>query len=445
LTDLEVLVSDSVECCTVIDREIGAGCCLRVEEIPVGAMRLPEAAVSLVEPYFQTSAAMFTAYAALGLWPDDQFGDQYLPGYVKERLKNYALSTIEEYYFKSQLGYTLNDGSLWLGCAGAVPEMDKQAGWTWNKVVQEITPAQVGFEIMALERAIDKVTDSGKADKLRQILAKKREFVSGILQKVPESWQITTDKPATLTGMPGEKELKTKDKAAPLYDQVVLYLSLLKSVGPDSPITADMLKKQRSRLREIDEPTFSAKRLREELFFLLSLLQDKEAGLASQKMAALKNQYLDGRLKFEHLFDQALAVFIAGRTDWEFQQKLYQSMIDHFLDTELGVFSEKRADFTSRIELDAIGAVLLALDSRPGGERDKAAIFLYRMFDDVGLFLKKNNLLTGKPLLPLIDHRPFTFPTGRCSRCLKPRKPWCRYLPNRRPPLPLPWPRAARY
>jgi len=87
-------------CCIILRRE-AAGCCLVIEEHPLGFVQYPELALAYIEPYFHTEKAMFASYAALHLWESIDFEKGSLPDFVRERLKNYALSNVEELYFHS--------------------------------------------------------------------------------------------------------------------------------------------------------------------------------------------------------------------------------------------------------------------------------------------------------------------------------------------------------
>jgi hypothetical protein len=60
--------------------------------------------------------------------------------------------------------------------------------------------------------------------------------------------------------------------------------------------------------------------------------------------------------------------------------------------------------------LDSLAGLLLSFETADSETREVFAPVLYRTFDEVGIFLKKRNLVIGKPLYSLLKNYPFAEP-----------------------------------
>jgi hypothetical protein len=75
-----------------------------------------------------------------------------------------------------------------------------------------------------------------------------------------------------------------------------------------------------------------------------------------------------------------------------------------------GILADVQPDFTFKLTLQSIAALVLSFDTPEPKEQEQNATILYRIFDEVGLFLKKRNLNMGNPLYSLLKNYPFTEP-----------------------------------
>lgn len=422
------IVSNDARCATVVSRQAGAGCCLKVDQWPMDGGPRPEGPLSFIEPYFHTESAMFTAYAIFNLWRDAQLETGSMPLFMKERLHNYARSTIEEFYFNSRLGLTLPDGTLWLALAGAYPEQELTENpglhWTRKQVDETVTVSQMGFELLALNEAVNIETREEIKQKLKRIIDKKMEFLGRFMEnpdKFPHGWEVEEKKKDEVD------KIKRLDADASLYDKTVLYLSMVELGQSGNEEAAAFAPKLRETLQHLDKQTFDPNNLREEFFFILSLLETEETNQAAAKVKDFefywkKNEGREtekdeGRKRtrdegrsLQNLYDYALAAGVDRKAGGTVYADIMKRMEAQYYLKDAGIFADKQPDFTFKMNLKSLASLLLAFNTTDKTEQEHSATVLYRTFDEVGLFLKKRNLMVGKPLYSILKNYPFAEP-----------------------------------
>ncbi len=386
--------SEKTTCCIILRREAG-GCCLIIDERPMGFVQYPELAMAYIEPYFHTEKAMFASYAALHLWENIGFEKGSLPDFVRERLKNYALSNVEELYFRSGLGLTLPNGSLWLSYAGDYPQ--KETGrWKEKNTIRSMTPAQVAFELLALNKAAAREEKAKSKDMLNDLITKKLEFMAPHVPSLPKSWKFADG-----------RAVRQKEKAD-LYDLASLYFSLTE-LGKAGWKEAAMLGPQlRRELTSLDNEKFDNLNLREEFLFILALKENGEAERAAKKISAFEQLFRDGKCTPANLPAYAMAVYADFKAGGTISKTLFAEMKSKFYSGDIGLFAEPQADFKQKIDLESLAPLILAFESQMPAEKDLFATTLYRTIEETGLFLKKTNLQVQRPPLNLIKNYPFT-------------------------------------
>ncbi|MBE0665271.1 MAG: DUF11 domain-containing protein, partial [Candidatus Aminicenantes bacterium] len=386
--------SEKTTCCIILRRE-AAGCCLVIEERPMGFAQYPELALAYIEPYFHTEKAMFTSYAALHLWENVDFEKGSLPDFVRERLKNYALANVEELYFQSRLGLTLPDGSLWLSYAGDYPQKES-GGWKEKNTMRRMTPAQLAFELLAMNKAAAREEKAESKDRLNMLIAKKLDFLAAQISRLPERWEFAAGQAV------GQKE------KAGLYDLASLYFSLVE-LGKNGHDKAAALGRQlRAELASLDNEKFASRSFREECLFILALKENGEDELAAKKIGEFEKLFKAGKATPEDLRTYAMAVYADFKAGGTLSQSLFAEMKSKFYAGDIGLFAEPQADFKQKIDLDSLAPLILAFESQMPGEKDLFATTLYRTIEETGLFLKKTNLQVQRPPLNLIKNYPFT-------------------------------------
>ncbi len=386
--------SEKTTCCIILRRE-AAGCCLVIEERPMGFVQYPELALAYIEPYFHTEKAMFASYAALHLWENIDFEKGSLPDFVRERLKNYALSNVEELYFHSGLGLTLPDGSLWLSYAGDYPQKETDR-WKEKNTMRSMTPAQVAFELLAMNKAVAREEKAESKDKLNDLIARKLDFVAAHVADLPERWEFADG-----------RAVRQKEKAN-LYDRASLYLSLVELGKAGRTEAATLGRQLRAELASLDNEKFDSGSLREECLFILALKENGEDELALKKIREFERLFRAGKGTPADLPAYAMAVYADFKAGGTIFQALFAEMKDKFYSSDIGLFAEPQADFRQKIGLETLAPLILAFESQMPGEKDLFATTLYRTIEEAGLFLKKTNLQVQRPPLNLIKNYPFT-------------------------------------
>jgi uncharacterized repeat protein (TIGR01451 family) len=432
--DVLTVTSEKVQCCTVVVRQAGAGCCLKVEEWALEPGQIPDGPLSFIEPYFRTESAMFTVYSIFNLWKDQELEKGTMPLFMKERLHNYARSTIEEFYLDSRLGLTLPDGTLWLSYAGAYPE--REHSWVRKQVDETMTASQIGFELLALDKALKIEERREVQQKLKEIIDRKLTFLAIFIDNLPHAWEIKKDETKGKDEDEDkvveviEKYVNRKDEKATLYDAVSLYLAMveLKNSGYSNTNIENFAGKLREMLKNIDNREFDDNNLREEFLFTLALLESGQTGQAKAKVhefekiiategtenteekLTAKTREDTRREVLDNLHDYALAAAVDYKADGTAYEKIMRQMKEKYYLKDTGVFAEKQPDFTFKLSLSSLAPVILAFDTKEPEQQQSSATILYRTFDEVGLFLKKRNLSVGKPLYSLLKNYPFTEP-----------------------------------
>jgi uncharacterized repeat protein (TIGR01451 family) len=428
-TGIEI-VSQRTVCCTTVTPQTssnpsGSGCCLDVEEFPMSPFRRPDGPVSFIEPYFHTESAMFTVYSIFNLWQDKVLEKGSMPRFMKERLQNYARSTMEEFYFGSSLGLTLDDGSLWLSYGGAYPEKDNkdkaQHRWIRKSVDKTVTVSQLAFELLALNETIKTGSDESVKQKLTTILEKKLSFLNHSIEELPHGWQIdTNDKEIGINIFAGTRKLNSSPT---LYDKTSLFLAMteLKLSGYNQADT--LLPKVREMLITIDDKGFDLANKQEEFLFITALLKAGENDQAKAKMKGFKKIFAteehegtqtkeeEENSNITSIADYGMALYLIGQTGDEGYDALLKQLEDKFYLKDTGIFAEKQPDFTFKLTLRNLAPLLLAFGSDQQQVRmPHNATVMYRTFDEVGLFLKKRNLQVGKPLYSILKNYPYSEP-----------------------------------
>lgn len=456
-------MADESQCCVTVSRGNGEGCCLRVEEWPTGSYHRPDGPMSFIEPYFNTESAMLTVYASFNLWKDAALEKGKMPRFMRERLVNYARSTMEEFYFGSRLGLFRPDGTLWLSAAGAYPEADEKDAHRWarKQVDQTMTGAQVGFELLALLEAWKSETDETRKGKWQSIIKDKLIFLSFFATDLPHAWEINLDgtkdgdkdgngasasgstvpAPSTSPGASAagiesveetlRKQVKPVDGEALLYDRAALYLAAVKLEKDGISGASTLAQGLRKALEEIDNKKFNKDYVNEELLFVLALLEKGETEQAKSKVAQFETLYASDKAQrgdsdtaeagnndenkeeaglLNNLYDYALAAAVNKRAGGSLYDELRTRMKRKFYMSDTGIYADRQPDFTHKLQLRSMAALVLAFDGAAEETREAMSTVLYRTFDEVGLFLKKRNLMMGKPLFSLLKNYPFSEP-----------------------------------
>ncbi|MEW6366480.1 MAG: CARDB domain-containing protein [Acidobacteriota bacterium] len=399
------LVSDQKECCVITRRE-SVECCIEVDQTPISWDQPPDNYISMIDPYFRTEPAMLASYAALDLWEKIAAEPETPAHFVKERLRNYALATVEEFYLRSRLGVVLDDGTLRLSAGGAYPESGDE-GWTASREDSEMTASQIAIELLALNRAVRAEEEPDARTKLDKLIEERLAFVRAAISDLPHSWKIDREK------------ADRQDEDATLHDRAVLYLSMSElsragRAGADL-LAGELLKS----LKPVDTEGFDRERPLEELFFTLALLENGRAEQAALKIREFEKLYAAGEVKPDTIGTRALASFVDARAGGTLAREILSRVEKDFLVPDAGILAEPQSDMTYSISLRDYAALLLAYQTRFGDRPEETAGILYRMTEDTGLFLREKNLAVGRTPLALIrndrygDERPPVLPIER--------------------------------
>ncbi|MCP4146839.1 MAG: DUF11 domain-containing protein, partial [bacterium] len=481
------MTSEESQCCSVVTRKAGAGCCLRIEEYPQAPVRRTDGPVSFIEPYFQTESAMFTVYTALNLWRDEagsgpgekdsmDYGKSganpdasiettkpagvaadrdSMELFMKERLLNYARSTVEEFYLQSHMGAAGDDGTLWLSYGGAYPERAKESNrWVRKSINKTMTASQIAFELLALNEVVKVENRETVRPRLEKIIRKKLEFLANYLVKsedkkdedsnLPHAWDFEEKKDKKKTGKEAEVDIAllkkynitVEDKAATFYDRATLYLAMneLKEAGYAG--AGQMATRLRIELKRFDNENFDVNNLKEEFVFMMSLLKTGEKEKAAKKYRqfertwkAVEKKNTEGTEKktedterkkgkkkgekneqsvLKGMNDYSMAIYLGRAVDGEYHDEMEKRFTDKYYLKDTGIYVEEQPDFTFKMELESLAGLMLLFDSADTSVREAQAAVLYRIFDEVGLFLKKRNISVGKPLYSLVKNSPYS-------------------------------------
>jgi uncharacterized repeat protein (TIGR01451 family) len=393
----DAVQSGDSDCCVVLTRT-NEGCCLRIIEDPRGFFQQPELPLSFVDPLFNTERGMMTAFAALDLYKNADVPAGSHAESLKQRLKNYALSTIEEFYLSSRQGVVSADNTLWLSYGAAYPAGSDE-GWTGKRVDRTMTVAQAASELLALNRALDFEKDPAKQKTYKTIINKKLDFLNTHAADLPHSWTLPQ-----LNGESGEQAIEAADEKATLQDKVALYLA---ATDLKSETAASILKSMETQLEELDKTEIKQDLIQEHLLHTLALVNGGHVERAKANMSNIAAKYKSGDIKFDTLYLNALATAVDFKTGGSLYNDLFKQLVKTYRVKESGVFAEIQPDLTYKLDLESLGALIMAFQSQLPQESDLFTATMYRMVEESGLFITRKNLVVERTPLPLLKHYPF--------------------------------------
>ncbi|MGE5343473.1 MAG: CARDB domain-containing protein [Candidatus Omnitrophota bacterium] len=413
---LATVSSERVRCCTAVTPAILPQCCLKIDERLLSPLdHRPVGPVSVIEPYFTTESAMFAVYAALNLWTDTPLEKESMPLFMKERLQNYALSTIEEFYLGSKLGLTLPDGSLWLAYAGAYPyrkDEDRNSAWTRDHADDTLNASQLGFELLALNAAMKVETRDEIRRKLDAITRMKLDFLGLFIDDLPHAWKIKEKKEQVDVKHAVDQSVRIQDPKAGLYDAASLYWAMIKLRKSGYPSAEAVESKLRAMLNPIDNAGFDPQHADEEFLFILALLENGQTDQARAKITDFDTHWTKDT-PLNNLRDVAMAAAVDVKAGGTAYPAIKKQMMEKYYLKDMGILADLQPDFTFKLSLEAMAALTLcfdATDATDPTEREDHAAILYRSFDDAGLFLKKRNIVLGNPLQGIVKNNAFSEP-----------------------------------
>jgi len=385
--DRTAVISPKIQCCTVLRRD-ASGCCILIVEEPVGSYRKPEVPIAFVDPYFRTRDGMFTAWAALRYFRQTDPPEGTTARFIRDRLRNYALSTVEEFYLRSGMGIKQSDGSLWLSYNGSYPRIVK-GQWEEKDADKFMTPAQMAFELLALHEAASHQTDPNVQNRLRDIFRRKLDFLAADPGKLPEKWEFNNNK------------IEKSDKEANREDYSSLFFALQTLAKDKVVVPAALMEKI---VRELPEAagSFDGSFPREELLLTLGLLEAGDREAATSRMQALERYFEKENKGFATVEAYALAALAAHHLQGNLRDKFLTEMNRKFYLLQEGVYAVPQADQTHHINLSDTAALIYALAQVETGAGKPAHEILYRTLDEAGLFLNQRHLLVDSPPLNLI-------------------------------------------
>ncbi len=389
--------SGDSDCCVVLTRT-NEGCCLRIIEDPRGFFQQPQLPLSFVDPLFNTEQGMMTAFAALDLYKNSQLPQGSHGESLKQRLKNYALSTIEEFYLTSRQGVVSEDDTLWLSYGAAYPA-GSESGWTGKRVDRTMTVAQTASELLALNRAIAFEEDPAKKKTFATIINKKIAFLEKHTDNLPHAWKLP---------LPNEESsddaIEVSETEASFKDKVTLYLA---ATDLKAETAGKILPAMEKQLEEFGNVDIEQDLLKEHLLYTLGLANAGRVEQAKERMAAIASLYKTGDIKFDSLYLNALAVAADYKTGGSMYNDLFKELVATYRVKESGVFAEIQPDLTYKIDLKSLGALIMAFQSQLPRESDLFTTTMYRMVEESGLFITRKNLVVERTPLTLLKHYPF--------------------------------------
>jgi len=389
------VISEKSSCCTVLRREI-TGCCLRIEQTFKGSIKKPETPISFINPYFPTEDAMFTVYSMLHFWENVETTNHSMENFIKERLKNYSLETMEEFYTRSKMGIASSDGNIWLSYAGAYPEKDTdRIKWEEKRVNKTMTLSQLGFELLALNKTINIEKRDQLKNTYKNIVNKKLEFLFNNIDNPAHEWKIK------------DNSIEKGREKATFYDLSVLFLALenLKSSG--FKVEDSIINKVYKQLKTIDDNEFDNK-IKEQLFYILALNEAGYTNVAKEKISKFEELYNNGSIKLNSLTLFALSSYVDNKLNGSIYPSLNKKMQNKFYLEKTNIFAESQADFTHKLKLENLASLVLSFEHRLSENPDFFASTFYRMIEETGLFLNKRNIQVPTPLVNLIKNYPFS-------------------------------------
>jgi len=384
--DNKEIASEKVDCCTIVTRN-KEGCCLRIETDGRGFYRIPDMPVAFFKPYFYTEDAMYLSYSSLQFYKntgkEKGINDDRID-FIRERLKNYAMSSIEEFYLNSNMGIINEDKSLEYSYGGAYP-ITKENGWKPEGADKTMTLSQVAFEMLALNEAVI-LNDNIKTSKqLKNILEQKIDFIQKLeIDKkknmaYPHSWQIEDNK------------LDKGDKEANLFDKTSLYFSvntLIENGFSGLKETSNYLAKNIKESIKKDENKYKG---REELFYILGLSKAGKTRLTKKRMKRFNKLVKEKKMKVDSLYVSALAMYLNLEFEGNRTDEFFSDINEKYYNKNLGIYSETLPDITYQIDQKQLASLILSMGKMKGEKQRKLSSDIYRMIDETGLFLNKRH------------------------------------------------------
>ncbi len=380
--DNKEVASDQVSCCTIVTRN-KEGCCLRIETDGRGYYKIPEMPVAYFKPYFFTEDAMYLSYSALQFYKMEKNQDvkDDKVEFIRERLKNYALSTIEEFYFNSNMGIE----GLKFSYGGSYP-VTNEKGWEREGADKTMTLSQIAFEMLALNEAV-LVKNMSVNEKLKKILDGKIDFIHEleIARKndgkdfYPHSWQV------------GDEKLEESEKKSDLYDKTVLYFSvnsLIESGYKELIDVSDWLGKNIKKFIKKKKNKYKGK---EELFYILGLAKAGKTKLSKKRLKRFNKLVEDKTMDINSLDISALALYSNLNFEGDRGDEFYSFIIKKYYNKNIGIFAETLPDLTYKIDQRQLGSLILSMGKMKGDRQKQLSSDIYRMIDETGLFLNKRH------------------------------------------------------
>ncbi len=340
--------SNISRCCTVLRRDL-SGCCIDIEQWVKGFYKIPELPISFIDPYFNTEEAMFAVYSSIDFIKTVDFGDDSMAQFVRNRIRNYALSTVEEFYLRSGMGKELSDGSIYLSYGGSYPERDKTV-WKSKRVNKTMTSSQIAFELLALNNAISINEDELKNEQLKKIMDEKLKFISRSLRKNSiHEWEVEKKRVTS-----GKDELTKKDLSA-------LYFAASELKGSGVKGAIEFLDGIITRMDNINGK-FNKGNFTGELLTAIGLLKNGNRNYAEEKIDNLRKLIVEKEISPDSIFEYSLAIYSEFKIRGTFNKELFDEMKKKYYVPETGIFSEKQSDFTHRLSIKDLGALMLSFE-----------------------------------------------------------------------------------
>ncbi len=424
-----VLTSNLAECCTVVVGEPDPGCCLDLKVEPLGAWRIPP--LPLVKPTyrFETAPAMLTVFGSLDLWKHEPPTPDSYNWLVQQRLREYALTTMREYYLRSASGLLDEQGTLRLSFAASdpIPRGNEDLRWSQTTASQVCTPGQIGRELLALDQAIGAEGDADLRKDLEKLFEHRLLFLTMAGDDLPMNWTLRTN-----------REIRQEGKAS-LHDRAELYWAL-NGLSRRSPLTEGLLSRYRLALKDLDQPKIDKEQLGAELFFGLALEQKGENSLLMEKRLKLLDLFNQDRLAFKEARQLALAAALFAKDDAATTRRLMEEIKNRFFNTRYQLVGSPEADGALRVVLEDLGALLLAVNRLEPALRDEWTGIIDGHVSGGILFARPENTISLRVMGD--ESHPLPLP-HRDESSLKPVRPAPVYvrdaliLPPEYEPLPL--------
>ncbi len=386
--DTNILSSERAKCCTVVLGKQDMDCCLNIEQDFLGSRKFTDSPKAFIQPYFNTKMSMQAIYAILNLW------DKNIPLYdsysylIRNKLRRYAKSTAEEFYFKSRMGVDFKKSLFKLSYAGSYPNMDKRGNsWIKSGDDNKMTLTQISFELLAINKLKENEDRKDYKEKYEKLFKYRLDFIKNNIDNLKHSWSLNQKDNSC---SPTKKELTLKDKA-------ILYYSLTE-IGE----SADMVKKIKDDLIALNNKNIDKDNLEAELYLMLSLKKQGDSSLLNDKVNSLYKIFKDDSIDFE-LKHYALFMSVLKDYKEDIYKEIKNKLFKEFYVNDLGILASLQEDFSYNLTLEDSACILMALNNK-AKDQERTATILYRMFDEAGLFLKKRNMAQANPFYGLLKN-----------------------------------------